>query len=388
MLHVESNVNVRAVTMDNQLRAARKARGWSQVRLIHEIERYADQHGAHIATTGSLRVYVSEWENGRRPISSDYAAILRAVLGVTDDELFAPTPEPVTADGYAELVEHIDSAHAVGRTMVDIMTSQTELLRTMDRQLGAAGLVDQVGAHLERLQETLTFAVLPDARRPVARALSEASSMAAWQALDVGAADRAWRHYETSKTAAREADDVLFLAHSMGEQAFVLADAGKPDLAAQLVQEARRVGGSRISGRLAAWLAGAEAELLAHAGRPDEARRALDRAEGLLPTGRGARDPDLPNVFLNAGHLRRWRGHTLALTGDERAVTELHAALLVMDPTFVRARAGLHCDLAQAHTVRGEHDESRAQLREARLLANRTGSVRHRRRIERLSRTR
>ncbi len=373
--------------MENQLRNARRARGWSQAQLIHEIETYAARHGLQVATSASLKVYVSEWENGRRPIGPDYATILRAVLGLTDEELFAAAPGAVVSvDGYVELVARIESAHAVGRAMVDLMTSQTELLRTMDRQVGAAGLVDQMGAHLTRLQDTLAFAVLPDARRPVARALAEAASMAAWQALDVGAADRAWRHYELAKTAAREADDVLCLVHAMGEQAFVLADAGKPELAAQLVQEAQRTGSGRTSARLTAWLAGAEAELLAHAGHHDDARRALDRAVAALPAGSTARDPDLAGVFLNSAHLTRWRGHTLALTGDTTAVSELHAALDAMDPTFIRARAGVHCDLAQAHAVRGEYAERDEQLREARMLANRTGSVRHRRRIQQLSR--
>jgi hypothetical protein len=172
----------------------------------------------------------------------------------------------------------------------------------------------------------------------------------------------------------------------MGEQAFVLVDADKPRLAVDLVQEAQRVGGKRISRRLAAWLAGAEAELLAHAGEMDQARDALDRATAHLPPGRAARDPDLASVFLNEVHLARWRGHSLALIGDEHAVAELHTALKVLDPTFVRARAGLHCDLAQAHLVRGERGEAQVQLRQARLLTNRTGSVRHRRRVERLSR--
>ncbi|MGE6738566.1 XRE family transcriptional regulator, partial [Streptomyces sp. NPDC059900] len=56
-----------------------------------------------------------------------------------------------------------------------------------------------------------------------------------------------------------------------------------------------------------------------------------------------------------------------------------------MDPTFVRARAGLHTDLAQAHLVRAEYDDAQKHLRQARLLANRTGSVRQRRRVDLLS---
>ncbi len=371
--------------MTNQLRQARDRRGWSQARLVHEIEQYADRHGYAVASTVSLRVYVSEWEHGRRRISAEYATILRALFGLTDGELFGPQ-HAAAVDGYDDLVQQIESAHAVSRTMVDVMTSQTELLRTMDRQVGAAGLVDQVGAHLDRLQETLTFAALPDARRPVARALAEAASMAAWQALDVGAADRAWRLYGLAKTAAREAEDPLYLAHSTGEQAYVLADAGRPGLGAELVSQAQRAAGSRLSPRMAAWLAAAEAELLALDGQGEACRRALDRAAALVPAGRGARDADMPSVFLNEAHMARWRGHSLALVGDDQAVAELRAAVSVMDGSFVRARAGLLCDLAQAHRVRGEHDEARTHLGEAKLLTNRTGSVRHRRRIDRLSR--
>ncbi len=372
--------------MTNRIREARQSRGWSQARLIHEVEQYAERHGLEVASTASLRVYVSEWENGRRLVTGDYVGIMRAVFGLTDDELFTSQDAiAATVDGYDDLVQHIESARAVSRAMVDLLTSQTELLRTIDRQVGAPTLVDQMTTHLERLQETLTFAVLPDARRPVARALAEAASMAAWQALDVGAAKRAWRHYELAKTAAREADDVLYLCHSMGEQAYVLADAGRALLGLELVQEAQRAGAGRVSGRLRAWLAGAEAELHALVGDRDGCRQALDQAAALIPPGGRARDPDLPSVFLNEFHLARWRGHALAVTGDERAVEELAAALKVMDGSFVRARAGLHGDLAQAFLVRGELDESRRHLREAKLLANRTGSVRHRRRIRRLS---
>jgi hypothetical protein len=66
------------------------------------------------------------------------------------------------------------------------------------------------------------------------------------------------------------------------------------------------------------------------------------------------------SIFLNEGHLTRWRGNALALIGDGEAVDNLYAALETTDPTFVRASAGLHCDLAQAHLARGEHDQARS----------------------------
>ncbi|MBT2387247.1 XRE family transcriptional regulator [Streptomyces sp. ISL-11] len=341
-----------------------------------------------VASVASLRVYVSEWENGKRAISKRYAAILRRLLGITDEELFAerstPTQLPL-AGGYDELVNRIDSARNVSLTMVQTFMDQTELLRTVDRQMGAASLVDQMTGHLATLEDALTFAVLPDTRRPVARALAGAATLAAWQALDAGAVERAWRHYELGKRAAQEANEPMYLVHAMAEQAYVLCDAGRPGLAVDLVRDAQQAGGSRLSPRLQAWLHAAEAEICAKAGMPDDCRRSLDAAAACLPAGLEARDPDMLSIFLNEGHLARWRGNALASLGDDEAVSSLYAALDAIDPTFIRATSGLRCDLAQAHLARGELDQAQEHLRQARLLASRTGSVRHRRRIEQLT---
>ncbi|MDF4250439.1 XRE family transcriptional regulator [Streptomyces sp. WMMB303] len=333
-------------------------------------------------------MYVSEWENGKRTLSDRYAVILRQLLGVTDAELRggrASVPGPATADGYDELLSRIDSAGSVSESMVKAFNDQTELLRTMDRQMGASGLVDQMTGHLSRLEDALDFAVLPSARRPVALALAGASTLAAWQAIDAGAVERAWRHYELAKRAARDAEEPMYLAHAMGEQAYVLCEAGRPSLGLDLVRDAQRILGQGGSPRLRAWLYSAEAELCAHVGLSDDCQRALDRAAASIPPGPEDRDPDMLSIFLNGGHLARWRGNVLALLGDSEAVTSLYGALEVVDPTFVRAQAGLHADLAQAHLVRAEYDDAGTHLRKARLLANRTGSVRQRRRIELLS---
>nr|WP_138902914.1 helix-turn-helix transcriptional regulator [Streptomyces albidochromogenes] len=374
--------------MFNRLREARNAREWSQARLIHEIEQYARRHMLDVGSAASLRVYVSEWENGKRSISERYAKILRPVLGVTDDELFgrhAASAVPPAVGGYAELISRIDSARSVSLTMVDTFMNQTELLRTVDRQMGAASLVDQMAGHLATLEDALTFAVLPETRRPVARALAGAATLAAWQALDTGAVERAWRHYELGKRAAQEADEPMYLAHATAEQAYVLCDAGRPATAVELVRSAQQVGGQRISPRLRAWLHAAEAEIAAKAGLAEDCRRALERAATCLPEGEEARDPDMLSIFLNHGHLARWRGNALALLGDDDAVRDLYTALDALDPTFIRATAGLRCDLAQAHMARGEFDQAQDHVRQARMLANRTGSVRHRRRIEQLT---
>ncbi|WP_405597146.1 helix-turn-helix domain-containing protein [Streptomyces sp. NBC_01410] len=374
--------------MLNRLREVRTAREWSQARLIHEIEKYARRHVLDVGSTASLRVYVSEWENGKRSISERYAQILRPVLGVTDEELFgrqSPAVPPPAVGGYDDLISRIDSARSVSLTMVKTFMDQTELLRTVDRQMGAAALVDQMTGHLATLEDALTFAVLPETRRPVALALAGAATLAAWQALDAGGVERAWRHYELGKRAAQEAGEPMYLAHATAEQAYVLNDAGRPEMAVDLVREAQRLGGNQMSPRLQAWLYAAEAELCAKAGLADDCRRALDKADSVLPAGIEARDADMLSIFLNGGHLARWRGNALAMLGDDEALGSLYTALDEADPTFIRATSGLRCDLAQAHLAREEHAQAQEHLQQARLLANRTGSVRHRRRIEQLT---
>ncbi|MET8417187.1 XRE family transcriptional regulator [Streptomyces sp. NPDC005098] len=374
--------------MLNRLKEARGARKWSQARLIHELELYARRYALEVGSTASLRVYVSEWENGKRSISERYASILRPVLGVTDEELFgrrAAVEVSPAVDGYDDLINRIDSARSVSLTMVKTFMDQTELLRTVDRQMGAAALIDQMTGHLATLEDALTFAVLPETRRPVALALAGAATLAAWQALDAGGVERAWRNYELGKRAAQEAGEPMYLAHATAEQAYVLNDAGRPEMAVALVREAQRLGGQQMSPRLRAWLYAAEAELCAKAGLADECRRAIDRAVACLPEGAEARDSDMLSIFLNGGHLARWRGNALALLGDDDALSSLYEALAQADPTFIRATSGLRCDLAQAHLAREEHAEAQEHLQQARLLANRTGSVRHRRRIEQLT---
>src|SRR5690242_14703075 len=105
-------------TMTDRLRAARGAKGWSQNRLVYEIELYARQRALSVATTTSLKVYVSEWENGRRAVSAPYTTILRALFGMTDAELFEQRSlESSGVDGYAELVRQIDASHNIGKSV-------------------------------------------------------------------------------------------------------------------------------------------------------------------------------------------------------------------------------------------------------------------------------
>lgn len=255
----------------------------------------------------------------------------------------------------------------------------------MDFKVGAPALLDRMNAHLITLQDALSHAFLSRVRRPIAKILADTAALAGWQALDIGVIDRAWRHHELARQAAQECGDLALLTHAMGQQAIVLLDLDESEFALELIQEARSLAEGRTPPRLLAWLWATEAEVRSCTSSMGDCRPALDRAGALLPSDGGAVDPEMPYIVLDSSHLARWRGNVLARTGDPAAVDELHLALAQRDPAYLRAETGLRCDLAYAYQARGEYEEARMHAAIARRLASRTGSVRQRRRLNRLA---
>lgn len=209
--------------------------------------------------------------------------------------------------------------------------------------------------------------------------LTEASALAGWEALDRNAIRSAWDHHEVAKAAAREADSPLLLAHSMAQQAFILIDIDRIDLAVGQLAEARALAGRVAPGLLQAWLAAAHGEGLAAAGRRDDALRAFDAAGALLPSD--PVDPALPFLFLSGAHLDRWRGNALSKLGDPGAIDQLTGALPRLPPDFNRARAGMLVDLAFAQAAAGDRDTALNYARQAKRLAAQIKSDRQLRRL-------
>ncbi|WP_207229837.1 XRE family transcriptional regulator [Krasilnikovia cinnamomea] len=326
----------------------------------------------------SLKRMIREWVHGRRGLSADYAALFSDVFGVpfaAGRGNAAPVPSPVATD----LAARLAVAEAIDAPLIVSLEAQTQSFRTLDRQLGAARLLQQTEAHVGQMTDLWRYA-LPGAHRTVlAAALAEAAALAGWQALDLGDPEKAWSLHETAKAAARESGIPSIVAHVTAQQAYALLDLGRSASAVTLIQHARQAANGKVPDLLRSWLWAAEAEALAANGAADEAQEALDHAGAALPSQ--GLDESLPYLFLNEVHLARWRGHCLARLGKSEAVQELANAVNLLDPTFTRAAAGLRCDLALAYSVRGQHEEARAEARVAEELATRTASARQRRRI-------
>jgi tetratricopeptide (TPR) repeat protein len=311
----------------------------------------------------------------------------RRLLGVSArQEPRAPRPGTgpgIQAPHDSELLQQITTAKSIDSTVIRVLQSETDNIRLLDRRMGAPSVAGKLEAHISHLQTSLTYSLRPGNRQQLASALADASALAGWQAIDMGRLPRAWEHFERATRTAREAGDDCLLAFSAGEQAYVLLDLHQPEDALAMVQAAYEETRTTVPHQIRGWLHAAMAEMAAAAGQEAACRHALDLAAREI--GHGPSGDDLPYLALNEAHLARWRGNCLVLFGDPQVADELGTALNAMDGSFTRAEAGLRCDLAAALHVRGERDEARRHLAQARQLAQLTGSARQRRRIRELS---
>ncbi|GAA4225450.1 hypothetical protein GCM10023075_23200 [Streptosporangium album] len=310
----------------------------------------------------------------------------RMLFGLAPLDIASPTGDH--GDNHQEqadeLTARIEAAAAIDPTMVMILTTDTNNLRLLDRRLGGVAIADKMRAQISQLERAHRHAVRPGIRAQLAHVLAETSSLAGWQAINTGALNDAWNHYEHAKAAAREADDPAVLAYVSAEQAYVLMELGRPAEATELLQHIHTTHRERIPGRLRTWLSAAEAEAAAILGDETTCRAALDQAAALLPEG--AADVSMPYLSLDAHHLARWRGNCLVRFGDPGTVEDLRSALAGMDGTYNRAESGVRCDLGHALLARGEPDAAQPHIQRAQQLATMTGSRRQRRRIEELAR--
>lgn len=361
-----------------KLRAARKRRlGYTQAQAVDDLLRLARVHNIPVMGRTALLTKISVWENGHEHVSEPYQRLFRELYGRKSDELgFPPEPEDDETD---ELLARIDLARTVDLAIVQGFAQQVDAARRVDRQFGGVTQLDGLRSLIAQVENLLHYNTVGGLRSALSGVLVEASALAGWEALDRNANRAAWDHHEVAKAAAREADSPLLLAHSMAQQAFILIDLDRIDLAVGQLAEARALAEQAAPGLLRAWLAAAHGEGLAAAGRKDDALRAFDAAGALLPSD--PVDPALPFLFLGGAHLDRWRGNALSKLGDPDAIDQLNTALPRIPQDFSRARAGMMVDLAYAHAAAGDRDTALNFARQAKRLAAQIKSDRQLRRL-------
>ncbi|WP_380164650.1 hypothetical protein [Jannaschia sp. R86511] len=181
-------------------------RGWTRTRLIHALRSAAHLRGEALPADESLRRMVRQWVSGTRQPSPLYASLLAAVFGVPFGPPSPPVPETARST-MDELDERLSRAAAVDRDVVVLLQHQTQILRGLDRRLGAAQLHAETRAHLEQMAGLLPYATGSGPRAQLAAAVAQAASLAGWQALDMGLEREAWLLHEQARAAAHECDD-------------------------------------------------------------------------------------------------------------------------------------------------------------------------------------
>lgn len=341
------------------------ARGWSRARLILELRQVASQEGIGLPGDESLKRMIRQWVNHSRIPSDLYYRLLCRAFRIPVD----PATQVVAA-GLGDRV-----GFAVDEGLVLSLEDQTASLRALDLRMGGARLNGQAAAHARTVADMVSWAPPGPVRAAAAAAGAEAAALAGWQVLDLGSTEGAWRWHEVARELAQEAGDPSVTAHVTAQQGYALLDEGRTAEAVEQMAAARAAANGSVPGVLAAWLAAAEAEARAANGERDETLRLLDHAYDVLDT------TQVPYLALDEMTLLRWRGHCLARLGEESAVTDLGKALEGVDQQWIRARSGLHADLALALALRGERDVAVAHAEQVRVLAASTGSVRQRDRL-------
>lgn len=368
--------------MSSRIRSARIDRGWSQSQLIGELERVAARRGTRLPSRETMKSRVSRWENGRARPDDFYRPLLREAFGLDDRELgFSPEVASGETSAADELRARLNVGHGPDVVLLESLRAQTDAIRQQDRTYGATALLEQMRCHVANLEQHLARSVFDAARRPLARLLADAAALAGWQALDLGAADQAWRFFEIATGAAQQAQDSALLAFARVEQAHVLADLDRPATAADLTESVWDGARTAVAPGVRCWLAAAAAEMHAGADRSREALAMLKTAE----TEAAHLNGDLPPYLVfNATHLQRWVGHSLVLLGDSAAEPRLRDAAKAMDASFNRAGAALGIDLAAALWQKAKPEEAERELLAAEALARQVGSRRQLDRIRRL----
>jgi tetratricopeptide (TPR) repeat protein len=361
-----------------KLQTVRRQLGYSAAAVIDMMVKRADALNLPIMTATSLKTKLSNWENGHESVSlPTYRRLFREIYGRTDDELgFPPESEDNEAD---ELRARLAVARAVNADTVELFRQQVENARRIDHRFGGITVLDQLRGHIKQIEGLLANSTNYGRRQALARVLTDASTLAGWQALDRAAIAQAWELHEKAKAAAREAGAPSLLAHATAQQAFILIDIGEFAAAVEQLADARALAEHGAPSLLRSWLAAAHGEGLAAVGRRDDTLRAFDAASTLLPND--PVDPHLPFLFLQGAHLDRWRGHALSRLGEPNAIDQLSDALPRTPTNFTRARTGMLVDLAFAHATAGDRDAALEYARQARRLASQIKSDRQLRRL-------
>jgi tetratricopeptide (TPR) repeat protein len=380
---------------NTQLRGQRLDRGWSQGRLAQELRRAAGEHGVELPPAATLIPQISRWENRRKDPGEFYRRLLRRIYRASDHNLGFATivpprfaaPGAISPQAHAgdqpglRLAYALSRASRVDAAVIEDVRAVADGLRRLDRRFGALTVADALQALLHQTSQLAQHSMTPEHRRQLLKVVGDVATRLGWLSLDLDRRERSWQFFQTGARAAAEAEDPMLHAFTLAESGYVLLAVDRRTEALARVDAAEVVLGSVKHTTMRAWLTAARAEVLAATSDVEGCRRALDQAHAFLDHPDSGASPAPYVDYLDGAHLRRWTGSCLASLGHPEAASAVEEALVEVDPSFVRARAGLVIDLATAHSAAGDLDRACISAAEGVRLAAETRSARQVRRV-------
>lgn len=353
-----------------------------------DVTRFAEAEGepGTLSARHAQRLASGDRADGRplgtvRPVTG---RLLEKMLGHPVEELLGPPPATLDRDDEAsQLAAHFAAARSADRETVAALQQRLDLARLLDRRLGADYLVAELTEQVRQMQQLCRYSIDGQTRRALAAIIADACTLIGWQWLDKGDPATAWDFYAQGYTAATEAESVVLRSYVLGGQSVVLLDLNETAAAVEMTRDALDSARGRVPRILTAWLTAAYGESCAANHSTTDALRAFDTAETVLSD---APTDEAPFLVFGSVHLTRWRGTSLTRLRDRAAIGELTGALAALPPGFTRAETSLRADLAYSYAAEGESEEARRQADRADLLARQIGSVRNKKRVERLRR--
>jgi hypothetical protein len=394
-----------------QYRLSRPPRGWTQDRLILELETVGAAMEIPVATRASLKVQVSRWENGY-PVSDEYRTLFRHIFRATDAQLGFPTgvvDERMAAGlvpvafhatwgdafgqvakdwdvdmrrrgflkgaayvaaastspalqwllGESEVIAQTDGSVSVGMAHAESLREMTTTFRRLDNRFGGGHSREAVVRFLSREVAPLIQRGRYDAKTGAALlgATAEMLQLAGWMTYD-GGNHRLGQHYMTqalrlARAAGAETLGAEILA-GLSHQASYLGDG---PTAVDLARAAQKT--ARTHGLDALLAEAAVMEAHGHACARDEAAcsKALTAAETALDKADRSGDPQWIGYFDEA-YLSAKFGHCFRELRQPAVAQRFARRSLDMDNSYVRGRAFNLALLATAHAQAGEVEQA------------------------------
>lgn len=408
------------MTFGDELRAARRQRGWSYARLTGALKEEAQRQGVGIMSDRSMTTALSRWENNHNTPDRFYRRLLGAVLGLLDpDDLAARTStyepnvdraiealsvmtrrdrveEPVLASSAGLVhIEHVISGYLFAHSYsVDERYSRAESSVVEPNSVAerirvtASTLMDidfdQGGGNVRgALTDYFRLSVVPELRvarpsalrRAVFAAAAEVAQLLGWSAYDAGHQAVAARYFTLGLRLADEAADHLMGARLLANLSHQYNSLGKfPQAltAARAAQAALRGHGTPSVETMCVMM---EARALASVRDERGATLAIDHAERLFKR-RAGNEPAWISYY-DAAELAGDSAHAFRDLGAAAQTREFaEAALTASTPRrtrafiqLVSADAALACgELEQAAALAVEALESGSDLRSQRYL--------------------